>query len=286
MALIYFAHPIDFADGECQRQVDKVRSALGFCKGVATFDPGASWIVTMPMQPEIQQMNERVLHAASCVVAYLPTNVKTKGTIHEIAVSLERGVPVVLLVDDDFGKDSAYEVYLGQHKRVHKFKIATELNVAVTTAQHLAHRHEQEDGLIAKFMGDDGQLTRAHIGDAGFDLAYNGIEDIVIGAGERAAVPTGVRIELPASHYALIVGRSSSFSKRDLLLPVSVIDNGFRGELFAVCWNYGHSAQRIQPGERIAQLLPMRLEADLLRWVNAPLSQTGRGENGFGSSGR
>jgi len=286
VALIYFAHPIDFADNECISRVEQIRSALAFCKGIAVFDPAASWIVTMPLQPEIQQMNDRILREADCVVAYMPTTTKTKGTIHEVAIALEHDKPVIVITDRAFGDRSDYESHILHHPNVSLFDVAN-INLAVITAQAKTH-NSQPSRQVAKYTreGDVQQLTRAHDGDAGFDLAYNGDEDLVIGAGERAAVPTGVRIELPTTHYAVIVGRSSSFSKRDLLVPLSVIDQGFRGELFAVCWNFGHSAQRIKPGERVAQLLPMRLEADLLRWINAPLSESGRGENGFGSSGR
>lgn len=284
MALIYFAHPIDFADPECNRRVGQIRDALAFCKGIAVFDPAASWIVTMPLQPIVQEMNDRILREADCVVAFLPTSTKTRGTIHEIALAIEADKPIVLIVDEQFNTTSVYDAYLSNRANIEIYRL-DQINVAALAAQRLAQR-ESDHRQVAKYTGDDGQLTRAHIGDAGFDLAYNGDEDMVIGAGERAAVPTGVRIELPPTHYGVIVGRSSSFSKRDLLVPLSVIDQGFRGELFAVCWNFGHQAQRIKPRERVAQLLPMRLEADLLRWVNAPLSESGRGENGFGSSGR
>jgi len=284
MALIYFAHPIDFADEECNRQVQEIRQSLAACRGIAVFDPAASWIVTLPLQAEVQQTNDKVLRASDCVVAYLPTTTKTKGTIHEIAIALERGIPVVVITDSKFGEHSIYETHLMAHNGVHQFNVS-EIDVATL----IASQHAQtgvDRRAVAKYTGGGDQLTRAHDGDAGFDLAYNGTEDMVIAAGQRAAVPTGVRIELPLTHYALIVGRSSSFSKRDLLVPMSVIDQGFRGELFAVCWNFGHQDQRIKSGERVAQLLPMMLEADLLQWVNSPLSESERGDNGFGSSGR
>jgi len=110
---------------------------------------------------------------------------------------------------------------------------------------------------------------------------------MVIDAQKTGKIPTGVRIALPAGMYALITGRSSTFAKRTLLTPVSVIDNGFRGELFGVVWNFGATAQEIQPGERVIQLLPMMNVAGVLRWKRVgSLSSSERADLGFGSSGR
>jgi dUTPase len=87
--------------------------------------------------------------------------------------------------------------------------------------------------------------------------------------------------------YALVTGRSSTFAKRHLIAPVSVIDNGFRGELFGVVWNIGHTIQEIQPGERIVQVLPMMNVAGMLRWRRVEtLSSSERADSGFGSTGR
>jgi dUTP pyrophosphatase len=284
MALVYFAHPIDFSDGFDMMTVRSIRSVLAHVEGVAVFDPATAWIVQPPMKGVLQRTNDKILNESDCMVAYLPTGVETKGTIHEIAIAIERGIPVVLLTTDGFATRSAYEVWLKEHEHVHTFHVRDVAVAADMVRYQIGQKRDRR--AVAKFDGSPDQLKRAHVGDAGFDLRYNGTEPMVIGAGERAAVPTGVRIEMPETHYALIVGRSSSFSKRDLLVPLSVIDQGFRGELFAVCWNYGQHSQTIEPGERIAQVLPMTLEADLLRWVAAPLSDSARGENGFGSSGR
>jgi len=139
----------------------------------------------------------------------------------------------------------------------------------------------------AEYTGGELQMTQAYEGDAGFDLAYNGDEPMVIDAQKTGKIPTGVRIALPAGMYALITGRSSTFAKRTLLTPVSVIDNGFRGELFGVVWNFGATAQEIQPGERVIQLLPMMNVAGVLRWKRVgSLSSSERADLGFGSSGR
>lgn len=135
--------------------------------------------------------------------------------------------------------------------------------------------------------GAASQMAQAYEGDAGFDLAYNGDEPMTIEPQTTGKIPTGVHIALPQGMYALITGRSSTFAKRNLITPVSVIDNGFRGELFGVVFNFGDTPQEIQPGERIIQVLPMMNVAGVLRWKRVEsLSSSERAEQGFGSSGR
>jgi dUTP pyrophosphatase len=286
MALIYFAHPIDRANDTHQHNVQRVRDGLALLQGVATFDPATSWIVTAPFEPQVQHHNEQILRGSDCVIALLPSDTWTRGVPVEIAIALENKIPVVLVVDYKFNTASMIESYWSTHKGVHLCN-SDFTTVATVLAGKLATQHQQSTNtkLVARWTGDGAQLQQAHEGDAGFDLAYNGAEPLIIEAGQRAAVPTGVCVEMPAGFYSLIVGRSSSFSKRDLLVPLSVIDAGFRGELFAVCWNYGTQQQVIMPNERVAQLLPMPLTADLLQWENTTLSDSARGDRGFGSSG-
>ena len=137
------------------------------------------------------------------------------------------------------------------------------------------------------FIGDELQLTQGYAGDAGFDLAYNGSEPMTVMPQTMTKIPTGVRIAMPQGMYAIITGRSSTFAKRTLITPMSIIDSGFRGELFAVVYNFGTEPQEMQPGERIIQLLPMMNLASVIRWKNVGILPTSeRAEQGFGSSGR
>jgi dUTP pyrophosphatase len=139
----------------------------------------------------------------------------------------------------------------------------------------------------AEYTGDIGQMYQAYPGDAGFDLAYNGDTPLEVAPQTLAKIPTGVCVAMPEGMYAIITGRSSTFAKRNLLTPVSIIDSGFRGELFAVVQNFGTETQQIQPGERVIQLLPMFNVASVLRWNRvSSLSPSVRAEHGFGSSGR
>jgi len=140
--------------------------------------------------------------------------------------------------------------------------------------------------ITAYWTGNGKPPAQAHEGDAGFDLTYHGDETLIIQPNQTRNIPTGISVQLPPGMWAAITGRSSAF-KRDLLTPLSIIDNGYRGELFAIVRNIGHLPQHIMPGERIAQLIPMVIHADDVEWAHThELSDTTRGTGGFGSTGR
>lgn len=122
---------------------------------------------------------------------------------------------------------------------------------------------------------------------AGADL-YACLDDsVTIEAGETAFIPTGIALEVPKGCAGLVFARSSMGAKRGLAPAnkVGVIDSDYRGEIRVVLHNHGKIAQRIEPGDRIAQFLivpvmtPEYLEAECL-------SDTDRGQGGFGSTGK
>jgi len=128
--------------------------------------------------------------------------------------------------------------------------------------------------------------SRAHPGDAGLDLCC--LDRVEIGPGERARVPTGIAIELPAGHAGLIVPRSGLAAKQGISIvnAPGLIDEGYRGELQVLLLNTDLSlAVTLEAGERIAQLvvLPVALLTPL---EVESFSESSRGEQGFGSSGR
>lgn len=128
--------------------------------------------------------------------------------------------------------------------------------------------------------------SRGYPDDAGLDLFA--CEDITIEGGEHADIPTGVAVELPPGTWAMIIGRSSTLRKRNLLVNISVIDRGWRGDLFVNALNVGvgGAAVHVTAGERIGQLiiLPNISEGWVPTFVGA-LSDHPRGEKGFGSTG-
>lgn len=122
---------------------------------------------------------------------------------------------------------------------------------------------------------------------AGADLYACLDEPVSIAPGETAWISTGVALEVPKGCAGLIYARSSLGVKRGLAPAnkVGVIDSDYRGEIRVVLLNHGKEVQRIEHGERIAQLVitpvltPTYVEVD-------ELDTTDRGTGGFGSTGK
>ena len=130
--------------------------------------------------------------------------------------------------------------------------------------------------------------ARATPGSAGLDLYALLDEDLTIPANGRAAVPTGIAIELPDSGYAaFIFPRSGLASKHGLALSncVGVVDSDYRGEIKVAMINHGDNEYTVKSGERVAQMVIMPVPAVDLIEVDG-LGDTERGGGGFGSTGK
>ena len=122
---------------------------------------------------------------------------------------------------------------------------------------------------------------------AGADL-YACIEEaITIAPGETVLVKTGLAMELPIGYAGLIYARSGLASKRGLAPAnkVGVIDSDYRGEVMVALHNHSNIAQSIEPNERIAQLVITPYIKGIFSEAD-DLSDTVRGEGGFGSTGK
>lgn len=122
---------------------------------------------------------------------------------------------------------------------------------------------------------------------AGADLYACTEGALTIGAGETAFVHTGIAIELPAGTVGLVYARSGLACKKDLAPAnkVGVIDSDYRGEVMVALHNHGKEARVIENGERVAQLVVAPYYVAEFE-ESAELSDTLRGEGGFGSTGR
>ena len=128
--------------------------------------------------------------------------------------------------------------------------------------------------------------TRAHEGDAGLDLYA--CEAAHIGPGERWSVGTGVAVEIPEGHAGLVLPRSGLAKKHGIALvnAPGLIDAGYRGELRVLLLNTDPAEIfRVEPGDRIAQLVisPVAIAEPV---EAESLTESARGDGGFGSSGR
>jgi dUTP pyrophosphatase len=130
------------------------------------------------------------------------------------------------------------------------------------------------------------QLPRyAHTGPFG-DLAADlyAVAGVTLAAGATMPVATGVAMEFPATHGALVEDRSG-LAVRGVTTLAGVIDPGYRGEIKVVMTNLSAVAVEIKAGDRIAQLrIVRRIEAQFDEV--SELVEASRGAKGFGSTGR
>ena len=128
--------------------------------------------------------------------------------------------------------------------------------------------------------------ARATSEAAGYDIRSSEA-DFLLEPGEARAVRTGLILELPSGLECQIRPRSGLALKHGVTLPNApgTIDPDYRGELKVILLNQGRQAVQMSRGERIAQLVFARFEAPDVIEV-AELSESGRGQGGFGSTGR
>jgi dUTP pyrophosphatase len=127
---------------------------------------------------------------------------------------------------------------------------------------------------------------RAHPGDAGVDL--HALEAVTLKPGQRAAVRTGIAVEIPLGQAGLVLPRSGLALRHGIALvnAPGLIDAGYRGELQVLLLNTDRSASvELAAGERIAQLVLVDVALPEVVEVS-DLSESARGAGGFGSSGR
>ena len=127
--------------------------------------------------------------------------------------------------------------------------------------------------------------AKAHADDAAFDLRSRA--DMIVPVNKSTLVPTGVFIELPVNYEAQVRPRSGLALKHNITLTNSpgTIDAGYRGEVGVIMFNHGPEEFAIKRGDRIAQMVIAELpEVELA--VCSELSESSRGEGGFGSTGK
>jgi dUTP pyrophosphatase len=121
---------------------------------------------------------------------------------------------------------------------------------------------------------------------AGADLSACLFAPITIDPGQTFVVKTGLTMEIPEGYVGLIYARSGLATKRGLAPSnkVGVIDSDYRGEIMVALYNQSELPQKIEPGERIAQLVIAPYLQGVFNEVDE-LSDTTRGAGGFGSTG-
>ncbi len=124
-------------------------------------------------------------------------------------------------------------------------------------------------------------------GAAGMDLKAFLDVPLTLEPGERALIPTGIRIQLPQGYEGQVRARSGLAVKHGLALTngVGTIDSDYRGEIKVALINLGESPYTVADGDRIAQLVIAQYER--ISWEeDADLTETKRSEGGFGHTGK
>ena len=128
--------------------------------------------------------------------------------------------------------------------------------------------------------------TRGSVYSAGYDLYACLENNVEIKPGETVKVPTGIAIEIPNGYVGLIFARSGIAIKKNLAPAnkVGVCDSDYRGEYLVALKNGGSQTQIVKNKDRIAQLVIVPILDVSFKEVES-LTETKRGENGFGSTG-
>ncbi len=134
----------------------------------------------------------------------------------------------------------------------------------------------------------DGAIVPKYMsaGAAGCDVIACLEKPLMVAAGARAAVPTGLAFEISVGFEIQVRPRSGFAFKKGLTVinAPGTIDSDYRGEVMILVVNLGHDPVTIQPGDRIAQLVVQKVEQ--IEWIETEaLETTERGAGGFGSTG-
>lgn len=285
--IVYLAAPLDAVEVERGEELGRLRREARNDidrHGMAYFDPSLPCGGFNNDPQGVHDINQAALHRCDGVLAIWPAGVVSVGVPMEIQTAHGDGKPVVVV---------------GQHGSLQLKGMGVPTVGSVRQAVGLLFRLIGEREIRQPILrgnlgspsrailwtGDPGCApTQGYDGDAGFDLYV--AEDTRVHVGGFVDVNHGIQVELPPGVWALITGRSSTIRNRGILVVNGVIDNGYRGPLFAACQNLGDEVIELKRGERIAQLIPFPLVSDRLHLgAVAALSESARGVRAFGSTG-
>lgn len=320
---VYLASPIDLSQAS-NRLMEFITESLGDV--VVFDPASAWGVPTgAPPSSVIQSVNMQALTRSAAVVGVL-TGGPSLGVPSEVALAMTHDIPVVLFVSHELLDRSWFLHWLleqdnlagafsyrvdsdpapaspgpGQNERFVIEPVSGALADFSTSRGGISPEeirpyfaglasaksfNRQDSVMIMPFkVGPDGTLpTRGHQFDAGMDLYVS--QDVVVPPHEFVDIPTDVAGALPDYHWGMLTGRSSALRKHGLLVHTGIIDQGYRGELFAGVMNLTDGPVTVHKGDRIAQLIPVPMPyATVTPMRVADLPEGERGDAGFGSTG-
>jgi len=125
-------------------------------------------------------------------------------------------------------------------------------------------------------------------GSAGMDMRACIDSELIVSPGDTVLVPTGIAMHIADNNLAaVLLPRSGLGHKHGLVLGnlTGLIDSDYQGQIFISCWNRGEKAYKINPGDRIAQMVFIPVEQVKFEVVD-DFKESDRGEGGFGHSGK
>ncbi|XP_030752402.1 deoxyuridine 5'-triphosphate nucleotidohydrolase-like [Sitophilus oryzae] len=146
---------------------------------------------------------------------------------------------------------------------------------------------EQEQVPILKYnkiVSHAFEPTKGSLRAAGYDL--KSLLNTIVPAKGKATIPTGIKLELPKNCYGRIAPRSGLAVNHFIDVGAGVIDEDYRGEIKVVLFNHSDEDFHVQIGDRVAQIICERIFCPLLQEEEKSISNTERGEDGFGSTGK
>lgn len=152
-------------------------------------------------------------------------------------------------------------------------------NMHVVVGKHAPKPYRAPKFTAVKDVDKLTKPTRAHDGDAGYDLTLAGPEAVLLAPGDRDTVPTGWAVRLDPATCGLILPRSGNASKLGLNVITGVVDAGYDGELKVTVHNTSRDKIALMPGMRVAQLVVTPVVTG-----GVVAKDTKRGARGFGST--
>ena len=138
--------------------------------------------------------------------------------------------------------------------------------------------------LKVKKLNKDAKLpSYAHDGDAGLDLFAG--EEVIVNPGEIARIRSGIAMEIPKGFVGFCWDKSGLSMKNGIKVLGGVMDSGFRGEIIMGVINLGKEKYVFEKGHKVMQMIIQKYEKVIVDEIQK-LSDTHRGEKGFGSSGK
>ena len=138
-------------------------------------------------------------------------------------------------------------------------------------------------GFRCKRLHPNAVLPHKYDGDAGYDM--HSVESGTIEVGGRRKFRLGFAAELPYGKYCQLKDRSGLADDHGLTVLAGVMDNGYRGEYMVILHNTSPQPYEIRAGDKVCQGVIRRFANPVPCWVDE-LTETERGEGGFGSTGQ